>query len=187
MYNFYRNYGLNRADILNWTSSNPDRLELLYKPDQFLLDAHNDALPLYIPFNGGKNDGEAIDAYCQRLDAVWSGCTVTARLVVDFLTEEPAAAFFVDVVQSDGEKLECFGCCDISAEDTARLIAECLRRGAGLTEQVANGYRNSLLLHRLIKAVSGEHVPADKFSHPILDLLRAGQIPQAIADGLGAA
>lgn len=187
MYNFLHSYDLNRADILDWTSTSPDRLELPYKPDQFLLDAHNDALAAYIPFDGDMDDGEDIDKYCRLLDTLWSGCTVTAQLVLDFLDETPAAAFSVEIIQPDGERLEGFACCDISAETAAELIADCLRRGAGLTEQTANGYRNGLLLHRLISAVNGEAVPDDEFSHPMFDLLRAGQAPQAIADGIGAA
>lgn len=102
MYNFLHSYDLNRAAILDWTSASPDRLELPYKADQFLLDAHNDILTSYIPFDGDEADDEAVDEYCKLLDTVWEGCNVTVRLVLDFLDEEPTAAFFVEIVQSTG-------------------------------------------------------------------------------------
>lgn len=187
MYNFLHSYDLNRAAILNWTSANPDRIELLYKNNQFMLDAHLDMLASYMPFDGDEDDDKAVDEYCKRLDTVWENCSVTARLALDFLDEEPVAAFFVEIVQPDGERLEGFAYCDISAETAAELIADCLRHGAGLTEQAANGYRNALLLYRLVRVLGGEHVPDDEFSHIVLDLLQAGRTPQAIADGIGAA
>ena len=187
MYNFYRDYDLHRAHVLGWTSLNPDRLELPYTPDQFILDAHNEVLPSHMPFDGDEDDGKAVDEYCRRLDAVWENCTVKARLVLDFVDEQPAAAFLVEIVQPDGETLECFGYCNTSAETAADLIADCLRHGAKLTEQAVNGYQNALLLHRLIQTINGEPVADDELSHPLFDLLRAGRTAQEIADRLGAA
>ena len=187
MYNFYRTYSMNPADILDWTSTDSGTIELPYSPDQFLLDAHQDALPEAMPYDGDEDDETAVDEYCSRIDAVWSGCTVTARLALDFLTEEPAAAFFVTITTPSGEAWEIIGNTDVSAESAAEIIAEYLRRGAaGVTEETATGYRNALMLYRLICTVNGEHIPDDEISSLLSKLQSAGASPQQIADRLTA-
>ena len=187
MYNFCRTYVFNPADILDWTSTDSGMIELPYSPDQFLLDAHLDALPEAMPYDGDEDDETAVDEYRKRLDAVWSSCTVTARLVLDFLTEEPAAAFFVTIATPSGERGDCIGNTNVSAETAAEIIAEYLRRGAaGVTEETATGYQYGMALYYLIRKVNGEPVPADEISSLLSKLRSAGASPQQIADRLTA-